>query len=345
MILLALGARPEIIKFFPIVKKLEENGREFKVLFTGQHYDYELSESFFEFFGYKPDFNLNLKTSLKEDIKAKTKEVLEEIRPNVVVVLGDTNTTLAVGEATKEVGIKLAHVEAGLRSFDSRMPEEKNRIAVDKISDYLFAPTKISATNLREERVGGKIYETGNVIVDVLDFVSKKIKEEVKEDYILFTAHREENVVPYERLSNIMRILNLAGREMRVIFPIHPRTKSKIEEYGFEIGENIEVIDPQPYGKTISLIKNAKLVVTDSGGLQEEARYFKKPVITLRETTERVETLLEGTNVVVGNHPFMFRYFFELFRRGLWPINGFKEKNPFGDGKAGERISRVLEEI
>ena len=353
MIVIALGTRPEVIKIFPVYKALKEEGLEVKVLFTGQHYDRLMCDVFFDYFGYKPDFNLNLKSSLVREIERSTREKLKELSPDMVVVLGDTNSTLAVAKATKSLNIPLAHIEAGLRSYDYRMPEENNRRDIDKISDFLFAPTAFAANNLKREGIKGRIYNVGNPIVDAVEYVKptldgKRIEGLGKdESYALFTSHREENLVVYERLSNIMRMVEMAASHMKVVLPVHPKLKLRMEQFRLTIRhENIILTDPLPYFDLLSLLKGAKIVITDSGGLQEEARCFNKPAITLRDTTERQETLLEGTNVLVGNHPVMFGFYLRLFVNNEWPKpKAFSPSNPFGDGKAGKRIAEIIKEI
>ena len=357
MILLAMGTRPEIIKFYPVYKALKEMNAEFEVLFTGQHYDRVLSNVFFEYFGMEVNYSLELRSSLVEEIERGAYEKLKELSPTVVVVLGDTNTVLAVSKAAKKLNIPLAHVEAGLRSFDKRMPEEYNRIETDKLSDFLFPPTDFSKRNLEIEKsrglIKGEIYKTGNPIVDAVKFMEKDIKKDIvyhfgleEGNYIVFTAHREENTAIYERLNNIIRVLERASEEYKVVFPLHPKTKQRLFQYRLSIPErNVLKLGPLPYLDMLALLKYSVLVITDSGGLQEEARSFAKPVFTLRDSTERQETILEGTNAVVGNHPMMFNFYFQMFLNRQWPLeNSFSNPNPFGDGKAGERIAKFLVE-
>ncbi|MFC1454955.1 non-hydrolyzing UDP-N-acetylglucosamine 2-epimerase [Candidatus Undinarchaeota archaeon] len=304
-ILLSVGTRPEIIKMSPLLRSLTKISN---VLFihSGQHYSFEMDKVFLEELGLpEPDKNIEMGSGSHAEQTAKAlvayEKIIKEEKPDLVLVHGDTNTTLACALATAKCKVPLGHVEAGLRSRDRSMPEEINRILVDHASDYLFAPTKDAMKNLEKEGLGEKAYLTGNTIVDAVEENVKltKEKEKTKEDYILITAHRGENVDSKENLRKLVEILN--SLPINTVYPIHPRTKAKIEEFELEIGnEKVELAEPTGYLEFLNLLKNSKLVMTDSGGIQEEAAVLNVPCLTLRYNTERPETVATGKNVLVG---------------------------------------------
>jgi UDP-N-acetylglucosamine 2-epimerase (non-hydrolysing) len=269
-------------------------------------------------------------------------------QPKVVLVQGDTNTVLAGALAASKLHIKVGHVEAGLRSYDRSMPEEINRVVADHISDYLFVPTEIARGNLQKEGISqDKILVTGNTIVDSV-YQSREIAErkvDVLKDlglrpneYILVTAHRAENVDSQERLGEILKGLELIGRgfSMPLVFPVHPRTRKMVQEFGFEL-DGIRAIEPLGFLEFLQLEANARLALTDSGGVQEEACILGVPCVTLRDNTERPETLDVGSNVLAGADALRM---VERAKQMMQQGNGWK--NPFGDGKAGERILEHL---
>jgi len=274
--------------------------------------------------------------------------VLKNVKPDIILVEGDTNTVMAGALAATKLHIKVGHVEAGLRSYDRRMPEEINRIVADHVSDYLFAPTEKAKQNLLREGVEeDKIFVTGNTIVDavyqnleiakrkvnVLKYLGLKPKE-----YFLVTAHRQENVDVKERLKGILKGLELIHEEfsMPVVFPIHPRTRRRIREFGLSL-DGVTVNDPLGFLEFLQLEANARLVLTDSGGVQEETCILGVPCVTLRDNTERPETLEVGSNIIVGTKREKILEGVKLMfnRENSW-------ENPFGDGRAGERIIEIL---
>jgi UDP-N-acetylglucosamine 2-epimerase (non-hydrolysing) len=278
-------------------------------------------------------------------------KILIKEKPDVVLVEGDTNTVLAGALAASKLHIKVGHVEAGLRSYDRRMPEEINRVLTDHISNYLFAPTEKARENLLKEGIDeARISVTGNTIVDAvyrnLEIAERKVDVlkdaglEPKE-YFLVTTHRQENVDVKARLKGILNGLKLIYREFStpVIFPVHPRTYRRIQEFGLETN-GIELINPRGFLEFLQLEANAKLVLTDSGGVQEETCILNVPCVTLRDNTERPETLEVGSNTLVGTEP---EKIFEGVRLMLNSENSWN--NPFGDGKAGERIVEILQGV
>lgn len=348
-IAIILGTRPEIIKMSPVIRECERRGLDYFLLHTGQHYSYEMDRIFFDELDlFQPRYNLDVGSGGHAEqtgkIMAGVERALMKEEPDIILVQGDTNTVMAGALAASKMHIKVGHVEAGLRSFDRNMPEEINRIVADHVSDYLFAPTEIAKKNLiREGLVASQIYITGNTIVDSvyqnLELSKRKVKI-TKElglnpnKYILATIHRAENVDCRERLGEIIDGLMQISRECSfpVIFPIHPRTKKMVERFGFKLKE-IRVINPVGFLDFLQLEANSRLVLTDSGGIQEETCILGVPCVTLRDNTERPETLEVGSNTLVGANA---RIMLEGTRKMLRQGNGWK--NPFGDGTSCSRI-------
>ncbi|MCK4429511.1 MAG: UDP-N-acetylglucosamine 2-epimerase (non-hydrolyzing), partial [Candidatus Aenigmarchaeota archaeon] len=282
---------------------------------------------------------------------AGIEKLLQKEKPDIVLVEGDTNTVLAGALAASKLHIKVGHVEAGLRSYNRRMPEEINRVLTDHCSDILFPPTESSKEILLKSGFDEKIiFATGNTIVDAvyqnLEIANRKINilkdmNLKKGAYILVTAHREENVDVKENLENILKGVELLSKEfkLQIIYPIHPRTRKRIEEFNLEIPKSIKLIKPVGFLEFLQLEANAKLVLTDSGGVQEETCILKVPCVTLRDNTERPETLEVGSNVLAGTKPEKI-----LERAKLMVNKKLDWENPFGDGKAGEKILKILTE-
>ncbi len=348
--LIVAGTRPEIIKLFPVIKELEKKDISYKLIWTGQHYDKNLFEIFFKEFNLrKPDYNLKIGSGshAKQTYKImyRIEKILNLEKPNIVVVQGDTNSCMAAALTSVKMKIPVAHVEAGLRSFDMRMPEEINRIIVDHISQALFAPTKISVTNLICEGIeADRIFLTGNTIVDTVNIfknlVDKYARYKEYEDFLLLTIHREENVENEKRLKTIFN--TLLEVDYKIVFPIHPRTKKALKRINLykKIKEKIIILEPLGYMDFLYLLKKCKAVITDSGGVQEEALILKKPCITIRENTERIESILMGCNILTG-------YSKKRILNAIYKALELKidyNKNPLGDGKAGERIVKILTE-
>ena len=354
MIAVLAGTRPEIIKLAPILRRLKENKVTHIFIHSNQHYSYEMDAAILKDLKLKkPDYNLNVGSASHATQTGKIMEGVETIclkhKPFVILVHGDTNTTLGGALAAKKLHIKVGHIEAGLRSFDYRMPEEINRILVDRISDILFAPTKIAQQNLLNEGISkNQIIITGNTVVDalydhiklsekskILDFLSIK-----PDQYILVTAHRAENVDSKPRLTKLIRLLEHAAIKLKrkIIFPIHPRTKTKLSEFNILTSKNILYIQPVGYIDMLSLLNNAHLIMTDSGGIQEEAYVLKKALITLRDSTERPETLT--ANFIIDSSIKKFDDALKSYDNGTVYWN-----NSFGDGLASEIIVKKLLEM
>ncbi|HNX47327.1 MAG TPA: UDP-N-acetylglucosamine 2-epimerase (non-hydrolyzing) [Methanomassiliicoccales archaeon] len=351
-----LGTRPEIVKMSPIVRELQRRGLDFDLVHTGQHYSFEMDRVFFRDLELpEPRINLEVGSGTHGAQTGKMLAGLErffqETRPDVVLVQGDTNTVLAGALAAVKLGITVGHVEAGLRSFDRTMPEEINRVMADHVSDLLFAPTEMSARNLRAEGLPEKrIHITGNTIVDAvrenLEIAGGKgdvlgtlgLRKGV---YILTTLHRQENVDSRERLANVLIGLEKAGREtgLDVIWPMHPRARKNLETFGLRLPENVRPITPLGFLEFLQLEGGAALALTDSGGVQEESCILGVPCVTLRDNTERPETVDVGANVVVGTDPsrIIAGVRSMLSRKGGWTC-------PLGENGAGGRIITICQE-
>ena len=295
-ILTIAGTRPEVIKLSELVKQL--NHYRHVYAYTGQHYSENMKDVFFDELDSSSDVDLCCNTSDIEIIKFKIIDLIYKIKPSLMIVYGDTNSSLAGALAATETKTKLIHIEAGLRSFDMRMPEERNRIKIDRLANYLFCPTTLSREYLRFEGIQENVFVTGNLIVDVCQKFARldlKARNNFDEDFILLTLHRAENVDDV----NALKILAIRLKEIshyKIVFPIHPRTKKNLKVNKIELPQNVMTIDPVGYLDFLSLLKKTKLVLTDSGGVQEEAIILGKPCITLRHTTERSESILMGSN-------------------------------------------------
>lgn len=352
-ICIVFGTRPEIIKISPIFSYLEENSISFFVIHTNQHYSKELDEIFFNELNIpKPDYNLNVGSL---DHGAQIGRMLERIekilinkRPDIVLVQGDTNSTLAGALSASKLNIKIAHIEAGLRSYDRQMPEEINRILVDHMSDYLFVPTQDQYKILISEGIESKqIYEVGNTIVDA---IKRNIKISSKKSkiinnltmkphaYVLMTLHRPSNTDNKEHLISILEAVSDLYSEFNIpiLLPIHPRTTKMISKFDVKIGSGIIIIQPVGYIDMLHLISNAKLIITDSGGLQEEACILGVPTITIRENTERPETVKIGANILVGHEG---KFIIEAFKNQI--EHQKKWVQPYGENVV-HKIMKIL---
>ena len=357
-----LGTRPEIIKMSPIIREMDKRKIDYFVIHTGQHYSYNMDKIFFEELELpEPDYKLDVGekyhthgSQTGEMIKGIEKILMKE-KPDIVLVEGDTNSVLAGGLSAVKLHIPVGHVEAGLRSFDMGMPEEINRIVVDHISDYLFAPTEVAKRNLLKEGISEeKIYVTGNTIVDAvyqnLEIAKRKSnilnKLNLKgKEYLVVTFHRQENVDNPARLKKFVDILNKMN--YMAIFPIHPRTKKRIEKNKYKISNpNVIVIEPVGYLDFLLLLANTKIVLTDSGGIQEESNILHIPCLTLRDNTERPETVSAGSNIVVGVESKTVIKKIQDIVNNPEKYNEMKEAPVvFGDGKSASRILDAITQI
>jgi len=373
-----VGARPNFMKIAPIIEQLKIKNKNLKaelkhvLVHTGQHYDEEMSKSFFEDLNLpKPDINLGVGSASHAVQTAKIMIEFEKVclreRPDLIIVVGDVNSTIACALVASKLGIKIAHIEAGLRSFDRAMPEEINRVLTDAISDYLFTTCEDANENLRKEGIPEeKIYFVGNVMIDtLLRYKERAKKSNILEklglnkdlqvrSYALLTLHRPSNVDNRETFINILKALKDVSEKIPIIFPAHPRTQRQIKSFGLEkyfnfvniesnscvnIENSINLLDPLSYLDFLNLMANAKFVLTDSGGIQEETTILNIPCLTLRENTERPVTLKEGTNTIVGSNPE------KIISKSMDILNGKKKIGripKLWDGKAAERIINIL---
>jgi UDP-N-acetylglucosamine 2-epimerase len=334
-----VGNRPQFIKAAPVSLALRDARIEEVVVHTGQHYDRTLSQVFFEELGLaEPRHKLDLRTADPEWMEPALAETLFAEDPDLVLVYGDTNSTLAGARAAVEAGIPLVHVEAGLRSGDLEMPEERTRIEVDRIATLLFCPDERSAATLESERVRGEIQVVGDVMADVARQFAPMARKRFPiafepKTYVVATVHREANVFQ-PRLGRIVQGLNQI--RMRVIFPAHPRTRYQVRRQQLRVATRVRVVDPLGYLELASLASQAHAVVTDSGGLQKEAYWYGVPCVTLRPSTEWIDTVEVGANVLVDDDPDAIAAAVDHAK--------IPKKRPvlYGDGHAAERMAKVL---
>lgn len=347
-ILTVVGARPQFVKAAAVSRILRETHTEVLV-HTGQHYDERMSEVFFRELGIpEPDYNLEVGSAGHSvqtgEMLIRMGPIFEKEKPDWVLVYGDTNSTLAGALVASKLYIPVAHVEAGLRSFNREMPEEINRILTDHVSQLLFCPAQKAVDNLKLEGVTSGVHAVGDVMYDAVLHHSEEAEKRSSilsalelrsKQYLLATVHRASNVDDTEKLIGILGTFTMLGET--VVFPVHPRTRKAIQTAGFSLGENIKLVDPVGYLDMLWLEKNARMILTDSGGVQKEAYWFGTPCVTLREETEWVETVEAGWNVVVGAER----------GRILNAVRGFAvpsvRLNLFGDGRASQKIIRLLE--
>lgn len=352
MIAVIVGTRPEIIKMSPIVKELDKQNMDYFVLHTGQHYSYELDNIFMRQLKMPlPKYNLHVGSysSIKQTTKMMLglENVLSEEKPDMVLVLGDTNTILSSVLVANKLKIKIGHIEAGLRSYDKNMPEESNRIIADHLADMLFAPTSKAYSILLHEGIESrKVFVTGNPIVDaVYQNIELSNKMNIKaqyesKKYFLATAHRTENVDNEKRFKSLIESLKEVHKEfgLPIIYPIHPHSKNKVKQYGLSL-DGLEIIEPVGYFEFLQLESNARLILTDSGGVQEESCIIGVPCITLRDNTERPETIDVDANILGGVE---YGKIFNCVNIMLQSTNHWV--SPFGDGKAAKKIVEILKE-
>lgn len=360
-ILTVLGARPQFIKAGAVnreIRRLKENGEKLKeiIVHTGQHYDRNMSDVFFEELHLpKPDYYLGVggksHGAMTGEMIVKIEEVMLKEKPEVVLVYGDTNSTLAGAISVSKLHIPIAHVEAGLRSFNMKMPEEINRILTDRVSTWLFCPTNTAVENLKKEGFPFKlsnnhyqiISNVGDVMYDVALYYKQFAKKPsslttITDNFVLCTVHRAENTDNPEILKNIFEALEEIAKERQVILPLHPRTKQKLKSLPLSL-TNITIIEPVSYLEMVWLLDNCSLVITDSGGLQKEAFFFKKPCITLRDETEWIELVENGGNKLVGANKEKIIETYRKFTK-IQPLINLP--NLYGDGKASKKIIEGL---
>lgn len=358
-IISVVGARPNFMKVAPIVRASIGMSFQHLICHTGQHYDFNLSDAFFRDLEMpQPDYFLGVGSGTHAEQTAKImiefEKVIEKEKPDLVIVVGDVNSTIACGLTSVKLGVKLAHVEAGLRSFDREMPEEINRIATDSISDYFFVTEESGLRHLQASGIGNeRIFFVGNTMIDSLVYALPKAEKSNilktigidPQDYILVTLHRPSNVDDFQNLTKFLKVFKHLSAFRKIVFPIHPRTRKMLQEFElldkFESINGLNLIEPAAYLDFLHLMKNSDFVITDSGGIQEETTFIDIPCLTLRTTTERPITIEIGTNFLCNPE----------FDNIINSINTFLENPPkriaippLWDGNAAQRIVTVIEE-
>lgn len=346
-ILHVVGARPNFMKAAPVLRALKQKGAQQTLVHTGQHYDVNMSDVFFQELQIpEPDVNLAVGSGSHAqqtaEIMTRFESVVVKRRPDIVLVYGDVNSTVAAALVCSKLLIPVGHVEAGLRSFDRTMPEEINRVVTDQLSDVLFTPSADGDANLQREGIAAeKVHLVGNVMIDTLvQFlpIARAIKSSVPQGYALVTLHRPANVDDPKMLGKILSALGAVSRDLPVIFPVHPRTRHAIREFGLQ-ADGIQILDPMSYLEFLGMQCRATVVITDSGGIQEETTYLGIPCLTVRPNTERPVTTEIGTNILVGDdmnklHGETLRILGGQGKQGRVP--------PLWDGHASERIATLL---
>jgi UDP-GlcNAc3NAcA epimerase len=356
-ILTVVGARPQFIKassFSRALDKFNKNHSQHMneiIIHTGQHFDQNMSDIFFsELEIPEPKYNLNISNLSHGAMTGRMLEELENIfvqeNPDSILVYGDTNSTLAAALAASKLAIPLLHIESGLRSYNMNMPEEVNRVLTDKLSSYLFCPSKVACDNLTKEGIRENIHFVGDVMFDVVLHLKKSnhlkpfqdlsLKER---EYCICTLHRQENTDDPVKMRNILESLQIINKDIRVVMPIHPRTKKIISDYDQnDLLKGLNVITPISYKQMLSLLDNSSFLITDSGGMQKEAMYLKKPCLTLRDETEWTETVDLGFNTLCGSDPDMIINSYNRINNEELSFN----LNPYGEGDAAEKIIQIL---
>jgi UDP-N-acetylglucosamine 2-epimerase (non-hydrolysing) len=354
------GARPNFIKIAPIIRAIKERQNaggciRYRLIHTGQHYGSRMSDGFFTQLGIpEPDINLAVGSGSQAGQTAAImilyEKLLLENPSNLCLVVGDVTSTMACAITAQKLCIPVAHVEAGIRSGDWSMPEEINRMVTDSITNYFFTTSKIANKNLRRESAtDDKIFFVGNTMIDSLLSNMERLcppsfwneLELEAGQYIVLTLHRPANVDAIEALRKTLLSIGEHTRKLPVIFPVHPRTAKTLSNLN-DLPENIQIVEPQPYLEFNYLVKNAKAVITDSGGITEECTVMNVPCMTLRDSTERPETVTIGTNELIGTDPVNLKSILDKLFAGKWKVGGIPEK---WDGKTGKRIVSVLEQL
>jgi UDP-N-acetylglucosamine 2-epimerase len=359
-----IGARPQFIKAAAVSRAITEHNKKYAddpiveiIVHTGQHYDENMSRIFFDELNIpEPDYNLGIGSGSHGDQTGKMLQVIEAVlvkeRPDCCLVYGDTNSTLAGALVAAKLHVCLAHVEAGLRSFNRKMPEEINRVTTDHISDLLFCPTRKSTENLSREGILTGIHQVGDVMFDCIRFYTNRVKVLEKKtlkllniqprSYYLATVHRAENTDDSRRLSDIFEALDeISTSECPVVLPFHPRTVKYAQKYGLNFNNGVKAVHPVSYHEMIVLENNARLILTDSGGVQKEAFWFNVPCVTLRDETEWTETVESGWNVLAGaDKQRIIDSVRKVHRKRVSNVEPL-----YGNGDAAEQICKILQEV
>lgn len=357
-IVTVVGARPQFIKAAAVSRVIRDNypGKIEEVLVhTGQHYDENMSKVFFEELDIpQPKYNLEISGGQHGAMTGRMLEAVENVllqeKPDCLLIYGDTNSTLAGALAAAKLHIPVAHVEAGLRSFNMRMPEEINRILADRVSSLLFCPTETAVNNLKAEGINKGVHNVGDVMYDVALYYRDVARQQstilntldlTSGDFALATCHRAENTDDPKKLGEILSALGEVAEHLPVIFPLHPRTRKLVEQYGLSHHiAAVKVVEPLSFLDMVALEQAAKVILTDSGGVQKEAFFCGVPCLTMRDETEWVETIASNANVLVGANRFAIMKWFDKLQTGQWHPD--YATSPYGEGKAAEKIIQVL---
>jgi UDP-N-acetylglucosamine 2-epimerase (non-hydrolysing) len=346
-----VGARPNLMKLAPVYRAIGKFPQiEQIVVHTGQHYDFNMSDVFFQQLGTgAPDINLQVGSASHAkqtaEVMVRFESVVLECRPDLVLVYGDVNSTVAAALVCAKLAVRVGHVEAGLRSFDRLMPEEINRLVTDQLADLLFTPSEDGDRNLNREGIPReRVHLVGNVMIDtlvrMLPACETHLPTDVPSRFALVTLHRPSNVDDLDWLKGLLQTLKQISSDLTIVFPVHPRTRQRMNDIGLNGSTSrLQLMEPQPYLAFLALQQRAAVVITDSGGIQEETTYLQVPCLTVRENTERPITVEMGTNILVGRDP-------ERIRKELETILTGQTKQgqvpPLWDGHAGERIAEIV---
>ncbi|APT76109.1 UDP-N-acetylglucosamine 2-epimerase [Marinitoga sp. 1137] len=342
-----IGARPQFIKEAVLHKELKKRGIDEILVHSGQHYDKNMSDIFFQTLNIKdPDYYLNVGSGNHGEMTGKIMIEFEKIvlkeKPDIILVYGDTNTTLAGALVASKLKIPVAHVEAGIRQEPKDMPEEINRVLTDRISNYLFCPSELAVENLKKENITSGVYFVGDIMYDLYKIMEKDFKYEIfkelklkENDYILMTMHRDFNVDKKEKLEKILMQIEKISNEKTIVFPIHPRTRKRVKEFNFEkYLKNVILLEPIDYLNLMGLVKKSWKVITDSGGLQKEAYFAKKQAIVVMPDTGWRELIKLKWNILADEN--------NLYEKTFEVINTAYPENVYGDGYCGEKIVEII---
>lgn len=360
IVTIVAGARPNFMKIAPIIEAIQDKKQQgidihYRLVHTGQHYDKSLSDTFFDELQIPyPDTNLNVKSGTQAEQTAAImigfEKEIQQHPCDLVMVVGDVTSTMACTIVAKKMGVKVAHVEAGIRSGDMQMPEEINRMVTDSLTDYFFTTSTYANTNLKKlGHAEASIFFVGNVMIDTLRKNESRLKKPLiwkdlnlsNKSYLVLTLHRPSNVDEVEQLKNLITKIVELSNNHPIIFPVHPRTKNRLESLNLNF-DNLHYVEPLGYLEFNYLVKNSLAVLTDSGGITEETTVFNVPCVTLRNTTERPETCIIGTNVLVGNDSEKIEHAFNMLFSGKWKKGEIPE---YWDGKTAKRIVNHLIKI
>jgi UDP-N-acetylglucosamine 2-epimerase (non-hydrolysing) len=343
-----VGTRPEVVKMAPVVGALKRRGLPTRVVATGQHYTPQMMGSFLQAFRMDVDYRLELGN---RDLMGSFVEILgglgkmfTEHAPSLVLAVGDTTTVLAAALAARKTGSAFGHIESGLRAFSRELPEEEHRICADALADLLFAPTRIAVENLTREQVNGQVLLTGNPVLDALRVHAPHVPPPHERRGVLVTLHRQETVDDADKLAQVLAALGRVGHDQEVVWPVHPRTLAKVAEANLVFPPTIEVIEPLGHGEFLARLASSRLVVTDSGGVQEESAILGTPCVTVRNRTERPETIAEGLGLLAAiETQAILGAINEIMRD--WHSFARPAPHLYGDGRAGEKIANACAEF